>query len=270
MLAGSLSFALYWSVRLLILDTENPLQRAMKYIPIYMFAVGFMIGMVTLVKGLKHVLKDSAINLGLLEMSAIAVFFGLAATIIGIALLRTSSHKKPSGTFSDNKVESVFAILMVFTACSMAFAHGSNDVANAIGPLAAIYSVIQSGAIAAKSEVPGWILFVGASGIVVGLATFGYKVMGTIGKRITELKPSSGFAAELGAAGTVVLASLIGLPISTTHTLVGAVIGVGLANSAKKVDFKVLGTIALSWIVTIPVGATLSIIIFFLLRAIFG
>lgn len=270
MLAGTLSFALYWSVRWLILDTENPLQRAIKYIPIYMFAVGFMIGMVTLVKGLKHVIKDSAMSLGLIEMAGIAVFFGLAATMIGVALLKASVAKKNSESFSDNKVERVFAVLMVFTACSMAFAHGSNDVANAIGPVAAVFNVVQSGAVVAKSEVPGWVLLVGASGIVVGLATFGYRVMGTIGRRITELTPSLGFAAELGAAGTVVIASLAGLPISTTHTLVGAVIGVGLANSAEKVNFRMLGTIAMSWLITIPVGALLSIILFFLLRTIFG
>jgi len=272
LLAGTMSFALFWSVRLLILDTEKPLQRAIKYIPIYMFAVGFMIGMVTLLKGLKHVIKDSSFSLDLFEVVGIATFFGLAATMIGIALLKASVAKKKSKSESvtEDRVEGVFAVLMVFTACSMAFAHGSNDVANAIGPVAAVFGVVQSGAVAAKSEVPNWVLLVGATGIVVGLATFGYKVMGTIGKRITELTPSRGFAAELGAAGTVVIASLCGLPISTTHTLVGAVIGVGLANSADKVDFRTLGTIAMSWLITIPVGAGLSIILFFLLRALFG
>lgn len=270
LLAGSISYALYWSVRVLILDTENPLQRALKYIPIYMFAVGFLIGMVTLVKGLKNVIKDNSVEISLLQTSGMAVFFGLAATITGIALLKASIVKKKSSVQSKNKVENVFAVLMVFTACSMAFAHGSNDVANAIGPVAAIFSAVQSGAVSTQSEVPGWVLLIGASGIVAGLATYGFRVMRTIGRRITELTPSLGFAAELGAAATVVMATLMGLPVSTTHTLVGAVIGVGLANSAEKVDFRVLGTIAISWIVTIPIGAALSIVIFFLLRAIFG
>ena len=145
---------------------------------------------------------------------------------------------------------------MVFTACAMAFAHGSNDVANAVGPLAAIVNVVQSGGeIAAKSVMPWWILLVGGIGIISGLAMLGYKVIETIGRNITELTPSRGFAAELAAATTVVLASGTGLPISTTHTLVGAVLGVGLARGLSAIDLSVVGRIILSWIVTLPVGA---------------
>ena len=159
---------------------------------------------------------------------------------------------------------------MVFTACAMAFAHGSNDVANAVGPLAAIASVIQSGGeIASKSSMPWWILLLGATGIVAGLATLGYKVIETVGRNITELTPSRGFAAELAAATTVVLASGTGLPISTTHTLVGAVLGVGLARGLSAVDFSVVGRIIVSWVVTLPVGAGLSILFFFTLQGIF-
>ena len=136
-------------------------------------------------------------------------------------------------------VERVFAVLMVFTACSMAFAHGSNDVANAVGPLAAIAGTVQSGGeIAAKSAMPWWILLVGAMGIVVGLATYGWRVITTVGRKITELTPSRGFAAELGAAGTVVIASATGLPISTTHTLVGAVLGVGFARGIGALNLR--------------------------------
>jgi PiT family inorganic phosphate transporter len=152
----------------------------------------------------------------------------------------------------------------------MAFAHGSNDVANAVGPLAAIASVVQSGGeIAAKSSMPWWILLLGATGIVAGLATLGYKVIETVGRNITELTPSRGFAAELAAATTVVLASGTGLPISTTHTLVGAVLGVGLARGLSAVDFSVVGRIIVSWVVTLPVGAGLSILFFFTLKGIF-
>jgi len=159
---------------------------------------------------------------------------------------------------------------MVFTACAMAFAHGSNDVANAVGPLAAIYGVIASGGeIASKTAMPSWILLLGGLGIVVGLATYGWKVIATIGKKITELTPSRGFAAELGAAGTVVLASGIGLPISTTHTLVGAVLGVGLARGIGALNLKVIGTIFMSWLVTLPAGAGLAILFFFTLKGIF-
>jgi PiT family inorganic phosphate transporter len=161
---------------------------------------------------------------------------------------------------------------MVFTACAMAFAHGANDVANAVGPLAAIVGVIQSGgdmAIGAKSAVPGWVLLLGAIGIVVGLATYGYKVIATIGKEITELTPSRGFAAELATASTVVSASAIGLPVSTTHTLVGAVLGIGLARGIGALNLGVIGKIFMSWLITLPVGAALSIVFFFILRGIF-
>ena len=168
-------------------------------------------------------------------------------------------------------VESLFAVLMIFTAAAMAFAHGSNDVANAVGPLAAIASVIGSGGeIVSKSVLPNWILLLGGVGIVIGLATYGFKVMATIGRKITELTPSRGFAAELGAATTVVFASTWGLPISTTHTLVGAVLGVGLARGIGALNLKVVGSIFMSWVVTLPAGAGLSIIFFFILKATFN
>ena len=165
-------------------------------------------------------------------------------------------------------VERLCGVLTVFTACSMAFAHGSNDVANAVGPLAAIVSVIKSGgSISANSPLAPWVLLVGAVGIVIGLATYGYRVIATIGGKITELTPSRGFAAELGAASTVVIASGIGLPISTTHTLVGAVLGVGLARGIGALNLRVIGGILMSWLVTLPAGAFLSILVFFLLKA---
>jgi len=162
-------------------------------------------------------------------------------------------------------------VLMIFTACSMAFAHGSNDVANAIGPLAAVNGVIQSGGVfAAQSQLPVWILLLGGGGIVIGLATLGYRVIATIGRNITELTPSRGFAAEIAAATTVVIASGTGIPVSTTHTLVGAVLGVGLARGIGALNLGVVGRIFLSWVITLPVGAALSILFFFLFRAIFG
>ena len=167
-------------------------------------------------------------------------------------------------------VERIFAVLMIFTACAMAFAHGSNDVANAIGPLAAIVSVINAGGeVAQKSVMPPWVLLLGAVGIVVGLMTLGYKDIATIGSKITELTPSRGFAAELAAAITVVLASGTGLPISTTHSLVGAVLGVGLARGLGAIDLRVVGSIFASWVITLPAGAIFSIAFFFLFKTIF-
>jgi PiT family inorganic phosphate transporter len=272
LLAGSISFGLFMSVKLLILDTDNPFQRAQRYIPVYMWIVGFMIAMVTLLKGLKHLGLSVDFGLGSKFANAlpIAVLVGIVVAAGGSLLLRRVREEHDANNRFAS-VERVFAILMVFTACSMAFAHGSNDVANAVGPLAAITSVVQSGgAVAATAAMPGWILLTGAAGIVAGLATYGWKVIATVGKKITELTPSRGFAAELAAASTVVIASATGLPISTTHTLVGAVLGVGLARGIAAIDLRVIGSIFLSWLITLPAGAVLAVIYFFTLRGIFG
>ncbi|WP_299775293.1 inorganic phosphate transporter [uncultured Pseudoteredinibacter sp.] len=268
-LAGTISFMLFRSVQRLILDTDNPFANAKRYIPMYMFAVGFLIAMVTILKGLKHVFKDAGFKLSFIESIGIAAIIGLAVAAFGIFLLNKVKYQEDENNRFAS-VEKVFAILMVFTACAMAFAHGSNDVANAVGPLAAVVNVIQSGGVAAKSMMPSWILLLGGVGIVLGLATYGFKVIATVGKKITELTPSRGFAAELGAAGTVVLASGTGLPISTTHTLVGAILGVGLARGIGALNLRVIGTIAMSWVITLPAGAGLAIVFFFLFKGIFG
>jgi len=273
-LAGSISFCLFVSVQKLIFNSDSPLASAKRYIPVYMFAVGFLVSMMTILKGLKHVFTDTAVRLSYLESAGIAAIAGIGVAMLGIVLLRrVKLDEEPEPGDSENRfanVEKVFAILMIFTACAMAFAHGSNDVANAVGPLAAVVSIVNSGTITAKSAMPGWILLLGGGGIVLGLATYGFKVMATIGKKITELTPSRGFAAELGAAGTVVLASGFGLPISTTHTLVGAVLGVGFARGIGALNLKVVGSIFLSWLVTLPAGAGLAIMFFFIFKSIFG
>jgi len=268
LLAGTIAFILFQSVRKLILESSDPFKNAKKYVPLYMFLAAFVISMVTFVKGLKHV----GLSFSTQESLALSFIFAIVISLIGAWLLRTidNQEKERNGTIF-NGIERIFAVLMVFTACAMAFAHGSNDVANAIGPLAAVVSVIQSGGeVAAKSIVPAWVLLLGASGIVVGLSMLGYRVMMTVGRSITELTPSRGFAAELAAAGTVVVASGTGLPISTTHTLVGAVLGVGIARGGlEALNLRVVSKIILSWLVTLPVGAILSIIFFYMLRAIF-
>ena len=271
-LAGTISFGLFISVKTIILDSEDPFQRAKKYIPIYMWMVGFMISMVTLLKGLKHVDLDLDLGLGSDFANAIPISFGVGLLVaaLGMTLMR-GIKDIPDEMNRFASVERVFGVLMVFTACAMAFAHGSNDVANAVGPLAAIASTVQSGGeIVAKSAVPWWILMVGALGIVLGLATYGWRVILTVGSKITELTPSRGFAAELGASATVVIASGTGLPISTTHTLVGAVLGVGFARGIGALNLRVIGTIFVSWLVTLPAGAGLAILFFFLFKAIFG
>jgi len=169
------------------------------------------------------------------------------------------------------QVEKLFVYLQILSACFVAFAHGANDVANAIGPMSAVLSVAMAGgdSIAAKAPVPLWVLALGGVGIVVGLATWGWRVMETIGRKITHLTPTRGFSAEFGAATTIVIATKLGLPISTTHTLVGAVLGVGLARGIGAVNMSTIRDVVLSWVITIPAGAVLAIIFFYGLRLFF-
>lgn len=268
LLSGIVAFGLFISVQKLIIDTDDPFRNAKRFVPLYMFLTGFMVAVMTVTKGLKHVGLHLSSGEGLL----LAAGIGVLVMLLGIALLsRIQIDTEADKTFHYASVEKVFAVLMVFTACSMAFAHGSNDVANAVGPLAAIVGVIQSGgeAVGAKAALPSWVLLLGAVGIVVGLATYGYKVIATIGKEITELTPSRGFAAELATATTVVGASAIGLPVSTTHTLVGAVLGIGIARGIGALNLGVVGRIFMSWLITLPAGAILAIIFFTILKAIF-
>lgn len=168
-----------------------------------------------------------------------------------------------------HSVEKMFVYLQILSACFIAFAHGANDVANAIGPVAAVLDVIKNGAISDVAMIPPWLLAFGGLGIVVGLATWGWRVIETIGKKITELTPTRGFCAEFGAATTILVASKLGLPISTTHCLVGAVLGVGLARGIRALNLSILRDIVLSWVITLPASAAMSICIFYALRAIF-
>lgn len=267
-IGGTISFLLVISTRKLIFDTDNPLANAKKYAPGYIFLVGFIISLVTLFKGLKHL----HLELTTPQSFLVAVFFGLVTAGIGWSFTRRIKDDPTANrSFSYASVEKVFTPMMLFTACAMAFAHGSNDVANGIGPLAAIYSIVSSGGeVMQKSELPLWILLLGGGGIVLGLITLGYRVMLTVGKRITELTPSRGFCAELAAATTVVLASRTGLPVSTTHILVGSVLGVGLARGIGALDLRVVLNIIISWLVTLPAGAVMAMVIFFTLKGIFG
>jgi len=266
-LGGSIAFLLMLSIRALILNTDNPFHNAKRWGPAYVFLVGFIISLVTMFKGLKHLNLELSAGMSFVA----ALVFGLIVAGVGWALInRVKVDPGADRDFHFASVEKVFAPMMIFTACAMAFAHGSNDVANGIGPLAAVVSIVQSGGeVTQKAGLPLWILVLGGFGIVVGLATMGYKVMKTIGTRITELTPSRGYCATLAAAATVVLASRTGLPVSTTHIAVGAVIGVGLARGIGAIDIRVIGGIVMSWIVTLPVGGVLAALIFFTLKGIF-
>src|SRR5690554_219635 len=270
-IAGFISFWIFRSVQYLILDTADPFANGKRYIPYYMFAVAFLISMVTIIKGLKHVFKGSGIEFSFGESLLIATAVATVFTALGVYMLKRINQDMAADAKNRfSSVERIFAILMIFTACAMAFAHGSNDVANAVGPMAAVINIVKSNSVSASTPVAPWVLLLGGVGIVIGLATYGWKVMQTIGKKITELTPSRGFAAEMAAAATVVVASGTGLPISTTHTLVGAVLGVGLARGIGALNLGVIGNIFMSWIITLPAGAGLSILFFFFLKGVFS
>ncbi len=268
LLGGFFGYMLMVSVQKLILRTSDPVRQAKKWGPFYVFLVGWIVCLVTMFKGLKH------LNLDLSPIESL-----IAATVVGIiiALIGRSMINKVSVEESADRdvqfamVEKIFVPMMVFTACAMAFAHGSNDVANGIGPLAAVISLVESGGeVAQSSELPLWILVLGGVGIILGLATLGYRVMRTIGTRITQLTPSRGYCATLAAATTVVLASKTGLPVSTTHIAVGAVMGVGMTRGLGALDLRVIRDIVISWVITIPAGGILAMLFFFTLKGMFG
>ncbi len=267
MVGGTFSYLIMRSIQRFILDTNTPFRNAQRYAPLYIFFVGFLISLVTLFKGLKHL----EIELNIPESFLIAVLLGCIVAVIGrFLIVRLKMQEAESVHDQFTQIERIFGVMMLFTACAMAFAHGSNDVANGIGPMAAVVSIVQSGGeMAQDSALPLWILVLGGCGIILGLATLGYRVIQTIGTKITELVPTRGFSAELAAAATVVLASRTGIPVSTTHIAVGAVVGVGLARGIGALDLRVIGGIFMSWAITLPVGALLSIFFFFFFRGLF-
>jgi inorganic phosphate transporter, PiT family len=265
-ISGVIAFLLFRSVQILIFNSRTPIKNAKRYVPGYIFLVSMILSLVTVFKGLKHL----HLSFNWLEGTMLAITISMVTSLLGYCLLR----KIPDNAGDQDlhaeikQLEKIFGILMIFTACSMAFAHGSNDVANAIGPLAAVEAIVSAhGNINALSNpMPYWILILGAGGIVLGLATYGYKVIATIGKKITELTPSRGFAAELATASTVVIASAYGLPISTTQTLVGGVLGVGFARGIGAINLDVVRNIFLSWVITLPAGAGICIFYYHLLK----
>ncbi|MEP7705109.1 inorganic phosphate transporter [Paraglaciecola sp. 25GB23A] len=267
-ISGFIAYLIFQSAQKLIFDTDKPFENAKRYVPFYMAAAGFVMSLVTIKKGLSHVGMNINNSTGYLIAVAIAIVVAIAGRFV-INKIKFDPQAGRATHFAN--VEKVFAVLMIVTACCMAFAHGSNDVANAIGPLAAVVSIVNNGGeISEKAQLVWWILPLGAVGIVAGLALFGHRVIATIGKGITHLTPSRGFAAEMAAATTVVIASGTGLPISTTQTLVGAVLGVGMARGIAALNLGVIRNIVISWVVTLPAGAGLSIIFFYMIKGIFA
>jgi inorganic phosphate transporter, PiT family len=262
LLAGVIAYGIFQFTRVMILDRTKPLEHVRKLGPFFFFFVFFIIGLVTLFKGLKNLNLD----LNLPEAMLGSALLGLLGAVIGKFFIRRVGTGESDPDHRFDQVERVFVVLQILTACAVAFAHGSNDVANSIGPLAAISSAVSGSELASKAPVAPWMLAIGGVGIVIGLATWGYRVMETIGKRITELTPSRGFAAELAAATTIVIASRLGIPVSTTHTLVGAVLGVGIARGIGAIDMRVVGSIFISWVATLPIAAGLAIFFFYFFK----
>lgn len=276
---GLLAFSIFTGIRKLIIDTPNPVISVRKWGPAFAFPIFLVLALVLFTKGLANV--DLPIDT--LGMVVISILTGVIASTVLWRILRrikqpTEADIGENQTLTDvhqARVERVFRYLQTITACFVAFAHGSNDVANAIGPLAGIVSLFDgttfqgSEALGSAVPVPTWVLLIGGVGILVGLATYGYKVIETIGTKITDITPSRGFAAEFGAATTILIGSKIGLPLSTTHTIVGAVIGVGFARGMNALNLQIIWQIAKAWVYTIPFTAVLTILIFTVLKYFF-
>ncbi|RMH12272.1 MAG: anion permease [Gemmatimonadetes bacterium] len=262
-LGAVLAFATFLVVRRLVLRQADPIAATVRWGPYMVGVVASILALTFVYKALKNVLPDPhpfVVGLGALGVGGVSV-------LVARARIRAPASVGDEGPYV--YVERLFGKLQIATAAFVAFAHGANDVANATGPVAAVVQLAGASYAEVPASVPvaTWILALGGVGIVIGLATFGYRVILTVGKHITEITPTRGFAAEFGAASTVLIASRMGLPISTTHTLVGAVVGVGLAQGLGALNLRTLRDIAASWIATVPVAAALSAFFYAALRS---
>ncbi|MDF1535836.1 MAG: inorganic phosphate transporter [bacterium] len=262
---GLMAWLTFTFIKRTVLTSWNPVRAARRVVPLLLIPVMVVLVLSLLYKGLKNLKLNVGFNQALL--------IGLAVGIVSYILMRffllfKFTHRPGKRKEASQQVEDIFAYLQVGTACYVAFAHGANDVANAIGPFAAIVAVFKSGDLSMAVPVPMWVLGLGGVGIVVGLGTWGYKVIETIGNKITSITPSRGFSAEFATATTVLICSKMGLPVSTSHTLVGSVIGVGLARGIAALNLKVIRNIVNSWLITVPATAVVTIVIFLLLKAV--
>lgn len=261
-LSGALiSLLIYSYIRRNILNSATPVIDAKRHTPRLVLLLFTILCLSLFYKGLKNLHLD----FGFVQAFAMALAVGLLAMLISHRLLQRIPSTAINRTGLGAKfsvVEKIFGYLQVLTACYIAFAHGANDVANAIGPLAAVIMVLKTGSISTQVAVPIWVLVLGGAGIVTGIATFGYRIIQTIGTKITKITPSKGFAATFGAATTVLICSKLGMPISTTHTLVGSVIGVGVAGGMGAVNLSTLRGIVSSWFITIPASGLMCCIFF--------
>ena len=265
---GVMAFILFRLISRLILGKETPLKAAVRITPWIVFLTAIVITLATVYKGLQHLIAEKATWLTGNVAILLSVAVGLISAVTAAILIRRyleGKHGRPLGEKLD-LVERIFAPLVVITSCCVAFAHGANDVANAIGPLAAVVDVVRSGTVKMKVHVPPWVLVMGGVGITLGLSTYGYRVMRTVGTKITQITPTRGVAADVAAMTTVLVCTRLKLPVSTTHTLVGAILGIGLARGLGAVNLRVTRNIFSSWIVTVPVAAVLAVCLFLIGR----
>ena len=268
LLAGVTAYALFISIQQSIFVKNDPLEKAKLYIPIYLFLVGSILSFITVFKGLHHF----NIHLNFKQNLAVTLATSITITVIGMIFIRRLPER-PNMRRRERflQVEKYFAILMAMTACAMVFAHGSNDVALAVGPLSIVYSlVVHAHQPFGAMDYPAWIILLGCVGVVSGLLMYGRKVIETVGSSITALTPSRAFAATLAAATAVVVATSLGIPVSATQTLVGAVLGVGLARGIGALNLIVIRNIFTSWILTLPAASLLTIISYKVLHACIG
>jgi PiT family inorganic phosphate transporter len=261
---GIIAFLIFKLISRHILSVDHPVLAARKGVPTCTFFTFGILILATIYKGLKHIHLD----LSAFEAITLSILGGLIAAFLSYIFIIKKKNFDGDLPWEQqlDQVEKVFGFLVIITSCTVAFAHGANDVANAIGPLAAVVEIVKNNTIPGQVPVSMWILVLGGIGIVIGLATFGYRVMKLVGTKVTTITPSRGVAADLSAMATVLVCSKMGLPISTTHTLVGAIIGVGLARGITAVNRKTVIQIFSSWIATVPIAALLTIVLYLLAK----
>jgi len=263
-----LGFALFKLITFLVLGRTQPARAALRAGPFFVFLTVMVVMLSTTCGGMEQEIVKRLPWFTLTVAVLVSVGTAVAAAAVARILLGRylgDKHELPLAE-QVRHVERIFAPLVIITSCSVAFAHGANDVANAVGPLAAILDILRSGTVKMKVAVPLWVLGIGGVGIVVGLSTYGYRVMRTIGSKITQLTPTRGVAADLATVTTVLVCTRMKLPVSTTHTIVGAIVGIGLARGLWAVDKKVIGSVLSAWFVTVPAAVVLAIVLFLIAR----
>jgi len=262
---GLIAFVVFRLLTRFILSQDEPIAAARRALPFVLFFTFTIVALAIIFKGLKNLHLDLSGGQALGVAAGVGFLAGLVGLVIGRLI-----HRKSGARSLMEQVEKIFAVLVVITSCSVAFAHGANDVANAVGPLAAVVEIANTGDVPKKVMVDPWVLAFGGGGIVIGLAMFGYRVMRLVGTKITAITPSRGVAADLGATVTVLACSKMGLPISTTHTLVGSIVGVGLARGVDTINTRTVKAIFGSWLATVPVVAALAAVFYGIARVAFG